>query len=308
MPQIVTLAEPRTPNRLPLARGVRVAQAFGRLPPTALLLLSVLAVQLGSALATALFSNLGPAGTAWATTVFSAAVLTALARPRLDGRIRRHAGLLLLFGLADVGMVLPFFVALQYIPLGVASAITFLGPLGLAAATSHRPLHFLWIGIGALGVGLLTPAIGGDLDLFGIGLAALAALGWAGFVPLSKRAGRAFDGVDGLAFGLWAATVMLLPFALGEGAVLHAGILELGGALAVAVLGTLLPMALEYRALQRMSARTYGILVTLEPAMGALVGALCLGQGIGLRMAIAIACVTIAALGVTLSERPGDPS
>jgi inner membrane transporter RhtA len=242
----------------------RVAQALGRLPPTALVLLSVLAVQLGSALATVLFSSLGPAGTAFATTAFSAAVLTALARPRLDNRIRKHTLLLLLFlfGLADVGMVLPFFVALQYIPLGVASAVTFLGPLVLAAATSHRPLHFLWIGIGALGVGLLTPAIGGDLDLRGLGLAALAALGWAGFVPLSKLAGRAFDGVDGLTFGLWAATGMLLPFALAEGPVLHAGIVELGGALAVAVLGTLLPMALEYRA---CSARPRGPTASSSP-------------------------------------------
>jgi len=235
--------------------------------------------------------------------MFSAVVLTVLARPRIDRRLREHAVLLLLFGLADACMVLPFFLALQRIPLGVASAITFLGPLGLAVATARRPLHFLWIGIAALGIGLLTPAVGGELDALGLGLAALAAAGWAGFVPLSKRAGRAFDGVDGLTLGLWASTAMLLPFALAEGSVLHAGAFDLGACLVVALLSAVLPMALEYRALQRMSARAYGILVTLEPAIGALVGAVCLGQGIGPRMSIAIACVTIAALGVTLSER-----
>jgi len=281
----------------------RVAQAFGRLPPAALLLVSLVAVQLGSALATLLFSSLGPAGTAWASTMFSAVVLTVLARPWIDRRLREHAVLLLLFGLADACMVLPFFLALQRIPLGVASAITFLGPLGLAVATARRPLHFLWIGIAALGIGLLTPAVGGELDALGLGLAALAAAGWAGFVPLSKLAGRAFDGVDGLTLGLWASTAMLLPFALTEGSVLHAGAFDLGACLVVALLSAVLPMALEYRALQRMSARAYGILVTLEPAIGALVGAVCLGQGIGPRMSIAIACVTIAALGVTLSER-----
>jgi inner membrane transporter RhtA len=282
---------------------LRVAHAFGRLPPTALLLLSLVAVQLGSALATVLFSSLGPAGTAWASTVFSAVVLTMFARPRLDRRLRDHALLILLFGLADACMVLPFFLALQHIPLGVASAITFLGPLGIAAAMARRPLHFLWIGIAALGIGLLTPAVGGELDPFGLGLAALAAAGWAGFVPLSKLAGRAFDGVDGLTLGLWASAAMLLPFALAEGTMLSAGACELGGALAVALLSAVLPMALEYRALQRMSARAYGILVTLEPAIGALVGAVCLGQEIGPRMSIAVACVTIAALGVTLSDR-----
>jgi inner membrane transporter RhtA len=122
-------------------------------------------------------------------------------------------------------------------------------------------------------------------------------------VPLSKLAGRAFDGVDGLTLGLWASTVLLLPFALAEGTMLSAGAFELGGALGVALLSAVLPMVLEYRALRRMSARAYGILVTLEPAIGALVGAACLGQEIGPRLFIAIGCVTIAALGITLSER-----
>jgi inner membrane transporter RhtA len=307
MQVVLTQSEPRGPQELPFGGGGRIARAFGRLPPTALLLLSLLAVQLGSALATVLFSSLGPAGTAFASTIFSAAVLTILERPRLDRRLRQHAVLLLLFGLADACMVLPFFLALQSIPLGVASAIAFLGPLGVAVATSRRPLHFLWIGIGALGVGLLTPVVGGDLDPWGLGLAALAALGWAGFVPLSKVAGRTFDGVDGLTLGLWAATAMLLPFALAEGSVLHAGAFDLGAALAVALLSAVLPMVLEYRALQRMTARAYGVLVTLEPAIGALVGAVCLGQAVGARMSIAIACVMIAALGVTLTERRNGP-
>ena len=144
----------------------------------------MLGVQLGSALATVLFSSLGPAGTAFTSTIFSAAVLTALARPRLDSRLRKHVLVLLLFGLADAAMVLPFFLALQSVPLGIASAISFLGPLGVAVATSHRPLHFLWNGIGALGIGLLTPAVGGDLDPLGLGLAALAAAGW----PSSRSA------------------------------------------------------------------------------------------------------------------------
>ena len=140
MQVVLTQSEPRGPRELPFGGGGRIARAFGRLPPTALLLLSLLAVQLGSALAIVLFLSLGPAGTAFASTIFSAAVLTILERPRLDRRLRRHAMLLLLFGLADACMVLPFFLALQSIPLGVASAIAFLGPLGVAVATSRRPL------------------------------------------------------------------------------------------------------------------------------------------------------------------------
>lgn len=283
----------------------RVAGALGRLPPTPLLLLSILSVQLGSALATALFSSLGPAGTTFASTGFSALVLSLIWRPTIDRRLLSHGGLILLFGLVDSCMALPFFFALQRIPLGIVSTIAFLGPLGLTVALSRRLNHFLWIGFAALGIGLLTPEIGRNLDPVGLGLAGLSAIAWAGFVSMSKWAGRAFDGNDGLTLGLWAASLMQLPFALGEGTVVHAGALELAGALAVALLGAVLPYTLEFQALQRMSARTYGILVTLEPAVGALVGFVFLGQAIGLRMASAIACVTVAAIGVTLFEK-GD--
>ncbi|HTO81403.1 MAG TPA: EamA family transporter [Methylomirabilota bacterium] len=287
--------------------SVRVARAFGQLPPTVLLLLSMLSIQLGSALATTLFSSLGPAGTAWTSTALSAVVLSALAPPKLDRRLRDHAWLILLFGLVDAGMALPFFLALQSIPLGIAAAITFVGPLGVAVATSRRVLHFACIGVAALGVVLLTPALGGAIDPVGLGLSAVAAAAWAGFVPISKRAGRTFSGADGLTFGLWAATLLLLPFALAEGGLFQAGTLDLAGAIAVALLTVVLPMAMEYQALQHISARAYGVMMTLEPAIGALVGVTFLGQALGVRMSVAIACVTLAALGVTLSDRPDEP-
>jgi inner membrane transporter RhtA len=303
----IAIAQSGPPERdpRPVAAGLRLAQTFGRLPPTALLLLAILSVQLGSALATVLFADLGPAGTAMASAGFSAVLLSVLRRPKIDCRLRKHMLLILAFGLTDACMVLPFFLAIQSIPLGIASTITFLGPLGLAVATSRRAAHFLWIGVAALGIGLLTPEIGSDLDSTGLGLAALAAVAWAAFVPLSKHSGAIFDGVDALTFGLWASTLMLLPFALAEGTVLQAGWFELAGAFAIALLTAVLPMAMEYQALQSMSARTYGILVTLEPAVGAMVGALFLGQGLSGRATIAIACVTIAAMGITLFDKPG---
>jgi inner membrane transporter RhtA len=201
-------------------------------------------------------------------------------------------------------MTLPFLLSLQHgIPLGIASAIAFLGPLGLAVATSRRLIHFLWVGIAALGVALLTPAIGDDLSMVGLGFAAVSALAWAAFVPATKLVGRAFGGRDGLTLGLWASSLMLLPFALAERTVIHADVLNIGGVLLVALLGAVLPWAIEFSVIQRISARTYGILVTLEPAVGALVGAVLLGQAIGLGMWIAVACVTIAAMGVTLSDK-----
>jgi inner membrane transporter RhtA len=284
--------------------GARLAQAYGRLPPAALMLLAVISVELSWALATAFFAGVGESGTAWLSTAFAATVFTILSPPKIDGRVRKHWVLIVLFGLTDAGMTLPFLLSLQHgIPLGIASAIAFLGPLGLAVATSRRLVHFLWVGIAALGVVLLTPAIGQDLSTVGLGFAAVSACAWAAFVPATKLVGRAFGGRDGLTLGLWASSFMLLPFAVAEGTVLQAGALNIAGVLAVALLGAVFPWAIEFSVLQRISARTYGILVTLEPAVGALVGAVFLSQSIGPRMWIAVACVTIAAMGVTLSDK-----
>jgi inner membrane transporter RhtA len=299
---------PKTRPRRAMPTGAAIASGFNRVPPAAVMLLAIVCVQLGSALATVLFSSLGAIGTACASALFSAAVLTAICKPRVlfaqSGHLlRRHAVLILAFGLTDVAMVLPFFLALERIPLGIASTVAFLGPLGLAVATSRRLVHFLWIGIAAVGVALLTPDIGTDIDPLGLFYAAIAALAWAAFVPLSKRTGAIFPGNSGLALAMWVSAALLLPAAAAEGTLFSAGIGDVAGAFGVSLLGVVLPLVLEFRALQHMTARTYGILVTLEPAIGALVGVLFLAQAAGPRMMVAVACVTLAALGVTLSDR-----
>jgi len=281
----------------------RLAAAAGRTPPTVLMLLSILSIQLGSALATVFFSTLGPAGTAFVSTVFSAIVLSLLRpRPTLDRRIIAHALFLLLFGVSVAGVILFYFIALQYIPLGIASTVAFLGPLVLAIATSRKLVDFLCIGLALLGLLLLTPEIGASLDPIGLFYAALAAIAWAAFVPLSKRGQIIFDGVGGLTLGMWVASLMIAPFAFAEGGLFTASGMDYLGACAVAFLATILPFAMEYRALRRMSARTYGILLTLEPALGAIVGAVFLAQGLGWLAVIAIFCVTLAAMGVTVVQ------
>ena len=120
-----------------------LAQAFGRVPPTALLLLAILSIQLSSALATKLFADLGPSGTVFLSTAFAVLLLAVFSCPKIDrAGSARAPWPILLFGLADAATALCFFRALQYIPLGIAAAISFLGPLGLAVATSRRPLAF----------------------------------------------------------------------------------------------------------------------------------------------------------------------
>ena len=123
---------------------------------------------------------------------------------------------------------------------------------------------------------------------------------------MSQRIGQALPGNSGLAIGMAVAALVVLPVELAVGGL---GALDLGllaAVLAVAILSTALPLTLEFEALKRMTARTYGILVMLEPAVAAVVGALLLGQTIGLQGILAVACVTAAALGVTISDRRGS--
>src|SRR5689334_5197145 len=145
-----------------------MATGFAKLPPTALLLLAIVAVQLGGALASFVFSSLGPVGVTFASTLFSAVLLTLFGRPQtlLRGSralARRHWRLILAYGAVNIALSLPYYLALERIPLGILATITFLGPLGLAVVTSRRLVHFLWIGIAAIGVALLTPDIGSTI-------------------------------------------------------------------------------------------------------------------------------------------------
>lgn len=309
LPVQFNLIESATRSASLVARLGRLADGM---PPAGLILLSMLSIQVSSALATELFVDLGPIGTTVSSSIFAAIILTLIVRPKLDRRQIRHAGWIVGFGVVDACMALPFFLALQYIPLGIASAVAFCGPLGLAIITSRRVIDFLWIALAVAGIALMTPLTGEALDPLGLGLAAISAIAWALFVLVARRLGGVLPGNVGLTLGMWAASVIMLPFALGEGTMLRIGDLGLGGlavlagAGAVGLLNVILPLTLEFRALQRMPARSYGILVTLEPAIGALVGLIWLGQAISLRASLAIGCVTLAALGVSLTDGNRD--
>ncbi|HEY8799043.1 MAG TPA: hypothetical protein VIM20_00440, partial [Candidatus Limnocylindrales bacterium] len=140
-------------------------------PPPGLLLVSIVSIQLGAAVAVHLFATLGPIGTVFLRISFSAVLLLVAARRQIGQDARRHVGMLLLFGCVIGAMNMCFYGAIARIPLGIAVAIEFIGPLGVAAFTSRRPKEFLWIGLAVAGLALLTPSIGTDLDPVGVGLA-----------------------------------------------------------------------------------------------------------------------------------------
>jgi inner membrane transporter RhtA len=291
---------PRAPGLRPEGTLARAASAV---PPPALLLVSIVSIQLGAAVAVNLFPALGTVGTAFLRLAFAAVLLLVVTRHTIAWNALHHARALLLYGTILGVMNMSFYGAIARIPLGIAVAIEFIGPLGLAAATSRRVRDFAWIGLAVLGILLLTPEIGSALDPLGVALAAATGLCWAAFTVMSQRIGRTLPGNSGLAIGMAVAALVLLPVELAVGGLggLDLGLLAL--AIAVAILSTALPLSLEFEALKRMTARSYGIVVTLEPAVAAIVGAVLLGQAMGLPGLLAVACVTAAALGVTISDR-----
>jgi inner membrane transporter RhtA len=271
-------------------------------PPPALLLVSIVSIQLGAAVAVHLFDALGPIGTTFLRIAFSAVLLLAATGRQIDANARRNAGRLLLLGCVIGAMNMSFYGSISRIPLGIAVAIEFVGPLGVAVATSRRLRDFVWIGLAVVGLALLTPEVGRNLDPLGVALALAAGAGWATFVLLSPRVSRSVGGAT-LAIAMTVATVFTLPFELVAGGLQRVNPALLGGALLVAVMSTALPLTLEIEALKRMTARAYGIIVTLEPVAAAIVGALVLGQALPASALVAIACVTVAAIGVTITDR-----
>jgi inner membrane transporter RhtA len=270
-------------------------------PPTLLVLLGIASVQFGAALAKGLFDELGVGGTVFLRVLFAALVLMAIWRPSLRGRARHDLLLVAVFGLVLAGMNLAFYSSLDRIPLGAAVTFEFVGPLGVAVAGSRRPLDLVWVALAAAGILLLSDLGAGGLDALGIALALLAGALWAAYILLSARIGQRYDGADGLALAMVVGAAALAPVGVAEGGdeLLVPWILAAG--LAVAVLSSAIPYALEMEALRRMPTGVFGVLMSLEPGMAALAGYLLLGEGLVAREIVAIMLVVAASAGASRS-------
>jgi inner membrane transporter RhtA len=286
----------------------RLQDAAGAVPPTGLVLLSIGSVQLGAAIAKGLFEELGPTGTVFLRVGFAALVLLILWRPSLKGYTRRDYLVAGLFGLALAAMNMTLYLALDRIPLGVAVTLEFAGPLGVAVAGSRRLLDLVWAVLAAAGILLLAPLNileDTNLDPVGVALALLAGCFWASYILLSARTGSAFPGGTGLVIALCVGTVALIPVGISGGgmALLDPGLLLTG--FGVAMLSSAIPYSLEMEALRWLPARVFGVLMSLEPAVAALVGFVVLGERLGLRVLAAVVLVTVAAAGASrFGEEP----
>lgn len=275
-----------------------------RRPPAPVLVLGAIAsVQSGSAVARHLFHLAGPAGITLLRLGLGAVVLGAVVRPRVRGLDRRAVVAAVVFGAVLAGMNLSFYEAISTVPLGVAVTVEFLGPMVVALAGARRWSHVLWVVLAAAGVVLLAESRG-HVPGRGLLLAALAGGFWGCYILASQRVGRLIPGTTGLALALVVGTVVVLPFGLADvvrGAAHRPEVLA--GGLAVALLSSVVPYSLELAALRRLSATAFGILMSLEPAGAALAGFLLLGQHLTPRQALALVLVSVASVGVSLTDR-----
>lgn len=276
---------------------------------TGYVLASCASVQIGSALATKLMATTGSEGATALRLGLAAVVLLAVTRPRLKAWSSAQWSASLALGLCLVGMNGAFYLALSRIPLGVAVTLEFLGPLTLSALSSTRRRDLAWV-VWALGgvvlLGGLPSAAGLALDPIGVALALIAGLFWALYILAAARVGATTPGLGGLAVATGAAALVALPFGLsGASTVLTRP--ELAAlAAATALLASIVPYSLELGAIRSLPTRTFGILMSLEPAVAALVGWLLLGQGIAWPTVLGMAMVISASAGAALGDPPGD--
>jgi inner membrane transporter RhtA len=268
-----------------------------RVPPAAQVLAGMLSVQVGAALAKQLFPVVGSLGSVALRLFFAAIVLVAIWRP--SPRLGRGAWpVILAYGLVLGGMNLSFYLSLTVLPLGVAVTTTFLGPLAVAVGGSRRWIDGLWALPALAGVLLLAEG-GGDVQPIGIALALVTASCWAAYILLSAALGRRTTDGGGLAIGMVVAMLVVVPIGVAEAGprLLEPWVLLAG--LGVALLSSVIPYSLELEALRRMPPKVFGVLMSLEPAIAALIGLLLLGEVLAPTQWLAVFLVVAASVGAT---------
>lgn len=266
--------------------------------PTLSLIGAMASLCIGTSFAKSLFPEVGAQGTTAYRIVIGAIILIAFWRPWRFPLTRQNAAKIALYGVTLACMNLLFYMALRTLPLGVAIAIEFTGPLTLAVVLSRRAIDFVWIACALTGLVLLIPTGQSihDLDPTGIAYALAAAVCWALYIIFGKMAGNVHGG-QATSLGLLAATMVALPVGAA-----HAGMalldpkLILAG-IGVGILSSALPYSLEMVALRRLPQKTFGVLLSMEPAMGALAGVIVLNEHLTQTQWLAICGIILASAG-----------
>ena len=272
--------------------------------PALLVLTGVVSVQFGAGIADKLFGTVPPASVT-TLRLWSAALVMLLLGGR--GAVRsavsiarrrawRDAATVVSYGVTLGVMNYSIYQAFARIPLGDAVTTEFLGPLAVSVASSRHRQDLLWAALGALGVALLTGGAGGDIDLAGVAYALLAGVCWAAYILLARANGQRFPGAAGLVLAMAVAAAVVTPPGLAAGrAMFRPSVLAEGAA--IGVLSSVVPYWLELEVLRRIPARVFGVWMSAEPAVAALIGLVMLGQHLSVVEWFAICCVIVACGG-----------
>lgn len=273
--------------------------------PVAVILIAMMSIQSGASLAKSLFPLVGAPGVTALRIALGTLILVVIFKPwRL--RFKKEQRLPLLFyGLALGGMNYMFYLSIQTIPLGIAVALEFTGPLAVALFSSRRPVDFIWVILAVLGLWFLLP-LGqsvSQIDLTGAALALGAGACWSVYILTGQRAGEE-HGPATVALGSLIAAVIFVPIGMAQAtdSIWQWSILPVG--LAVAILSTALPYSLEMIALTRLPTRIFGTLMSMEPALAAISGMIFLGETLTLVQTLALCSIIAASMGSTLTMRP----
>jgi inner membrane transporter RhtA len=275
------------------------------LGPIFLIFVSIFSVQGGASVAKNLFPVIGADSTTALRLFFAAILLCVIFRPWKKALSKKEALSVTLYGTSLGIMNFLFYLALARIPLGIAVAFEFIGPLGLALLHSKRTSDYFVAVLAALGIFLLLPLteLSAPLDLWGVAFAVGAGICWALYIVFGQRAGSTLQGGTAAALGMCVAALVVIPICLFRGAspFQNTSVLPLG--FFVAVLSSALPYSVEMVALKKLSTHTFGILMSLEPAVAALIGFVFLREHLTLVQWSAIACIIAASFTKSLTER-----
>ncbi|KQO63189.1 transporter [Curtobacterium sp. Leaf261] len=269
----------------------------------------MVSVQLGAAIAKNHFDEVGSVGAATLRLTVGAVVLALVVRPRVFRWTRSQWVAAIGLGLALGGMNVFIYVAFATIPIGVAVTIEFLGPLALSLVHTRRWRDVVWALLALVGVVLLGSGSSGATGFVGVLFAVMAAVCWAGYIVMNRYVGARIPGVDGLCVSLVVSMLVSLPFGTASAVDgVRAAPTLLLVFLGVGVLSSVLPYALEMHALRRIPTRVFGVLQSLGPAIAALAGFVIVGEALTPLELVALASVSVASIGVTISGRRGYSS
>ena len=275
---------------------------YPALAPVASILVAAFSVQGGAAIAKGIFPVIGVAGTAAIRIGLSAIILLAVFRPAVHRITAAQWRAVVPYGITIGVMNLLFYQALVRIPLGLAVALEFVGPLAVAIVGSRRALDVVWVVLAMGGIALIAPFhTDSTIDPVGVTYALLTGACWAAYIVLGGRVSQRLDAGVAVAVGMTIAAVTITPYALAVGGIEKFATHLLIPCVAMAVLSSALPYALELKALRLLPGRTFSILMSLEPVIAALCGLVLLGEHLTRAQWAAVGLVVIASAGAASS-------